>query len=83
LLQMNETLFYAGLVVIIVGILLVIAGVASAFSGNGQGERAHTESKGIILIGPIPIVWGMGKKAWVAALIVGILITAILLLAWS
>ncbi len=32
----------------------------------------QSESKGIILLGPIPIVWGYGRKTWIAAAIVAI-----------
>ncbi|MFW9957343.1 MAG: DUF131 domain-containing protein [Candidatus Odinarchaeota archaeon] len=38
----------------------------------------RSESKGVILIGPIPIVWGYGKKGWIIAGAVGL----ILLLTW-
>jgi uncharacterized membrane protein len=50
---------------VIVGIIIIISGIASAVmdSHTEVGEQRR-ESKGIILLGPIPIVWGYGKKTW-------------------
>ncbi len=40
-------------------------------SDFGDTEQRR-ESKGIILLGPIPIVWGYGKKVWIIAAIVAL-----------
>ena len=58
---------------IIVGVIIIISGVASALMGSDfGGAEQRRESKGIILVGPIPIVWGYGRKAWVVAAIVAL-----------
>ncbi|MBD3407652.1 MAG: DUF131 domain-containing protein [Candidatus Lokiarchaeota archaeon] len=47
--------------IIIVGIILIILGIIQS-NKNGQHDSGRTDHKGIILIGPIPIVWGFGDK---------------------
>ena len=41
---------------------------------NIEGVEQRRESKGIILLGPIPIVWGYGKRVWVIAAIIAIIL---------
>ncbi len=58
---------------IIVGAIIIISGIASWLKGSDFGGAEHRrESKGIILLGPIPIVWGYGKKVWIVAAIVAL-----------
>jgi uncharacterized membrane protein len=58
---------------IIVGAVIIISGMASMLMGSGfdPGEQRR-ESKGIILLGPIPIVWGYGKRIWIIAAIIAV-----------
>ena len=58
---------------IISGVIIIISGIASMLMGSDFGEaEQRRESKGIILLGPIPIVWGYGKKVWIIAAIVAL-----------
>jgi uncharacterized membrane protein len=58
---------------IIVGTIIIISGIASMAMGSDFGRaEQRRESKGIILLGPIPIVWGYGKKVWIVAAIVAL-----------
>ena len=67
------TLFFIGFFIILVGIIIMV--VAALLFGEGR------ESIGVfILIGPIPIVFGVGPEAaWLAlfAIILGILSTVL------
>jgi len=60
------------------GFVLVVISLASALLRRNSEWEGSTESKGVILIGPIPIVWGYGAKGWIIAGAVGM----ILLLIW-
>ncbi|MGY5871374.1 MAG: DUF131 domain-containing protein [Candidatus Thorarchaeota archaeon] len=66
-----------GWILLIIGILLVCISVISTFRDT-EGHETRTQSKGIIFLGPIPIVWGYGKRGWMIAGVIGI----ILLLLW-
>ncbi len=58
---------------IIIGCLIILSGIASMFRHSDiETVGQKSESKGIILLGPIPIVWGYGRKTWIAAAIVAI-----------
>ncbi len=68
-----------GLLLVAIGILAILLGVARMMRQSDQGNtEIQRKSKGIILLGPIPIVWGYGKKGWAVAIIVGIM----LILVW-
>ncbi len=66
-------LHYLGWILLFIGILLVCLSVISA-SKDSESEDNETriESKGIIFLGPIPIIWGYGKKGWMIAGAIGI-----------
>ncbi|TFG32924.1 DUF131 domain-containing protein [Candidatus Thorarchaeota archaeon] len=68
-----------GWIFLIIGILLVCISAMSAFR-NSEGNETHTQSKGIILLGPIPIVWGYGKKGWMIAGVLGIILVFVWIL---
>jgi uncharacterized membrane protein len=67
-----------GWLFLIGGIILVVIALLSAVLNAKPGWAGSTESKGIILIGPIPLVWGYGRKGWIIAGIIGTL----LIIAW-
>lgn len=60
---------------IIIGCLIIFSGIASMFMrSNIEGVEQRRESKGVILLGPIPIVWGFGKRGWIIAAVIAITI---------
>lgn len=63
----GETLVLTGIVLIFTGFLLVFIGtLMSAIGGDVEGG-------GVIMIGPIPIVFGTGRGATLAALLAVVL----------
>jgi len=62
-----------GWILLIIGIILVVVSIISAIS-EGDSHETHTQSKGVILLGPIPIVWGYGRRGWIIAGAVGIIL---------
>ncbi len=77
--QIDSLFGIIGLSLIILGILTILLGMILIMRESDQGNtEVHRESKGIILLGPIPIVWGYGKKGYAVAIIVGM----ILVLVW-
>jgi len=64
-----------GIISIIIGILILcLAYAKTTHTSDMIRTHSKTESKGVILIGPIPIVWGYGKKGWLIAGVVGIIL---------
>ena len=67
-------------VLIIIGCVIILSGIASMFRSPDIEVEQRTESKGIILLGPIPIVWGYGKKTWIIAAMVAITLFLIVII---
>jgi len=70
------------------GLLLVLAGFALAFFVTvATGSKGQTRGGGVILIGPIPIIFGMDRrmvKILVAFAVVSLaLVFGLTLLAWK
>ncbi|MFW9968098.1 MAG: DUF131 domain-containing protein [Candidatus Thorarchaeota archaeon] len=75
MIQMIETLQMIGFLILGLGIVLIIAGCVAGQRGASQSHgEVQRESKGMVLIGPIPIVWGFGRRGWLAAGAIGIII---------
>ncbi|TFF93613.1 DUF131 domain-containing protein [Candidatus Thorarchaeota archaeon] len=66
--QSNGALAFIGLIILIVGIVMLATGFYLKTRDEEAEAEAKTESKGIILIGPFPIVWGFGPKGKLVAL---------------
>ncbi len=72
----------------IIGILSIIIGISifcfavmkMTDSSDIFENETKTQHKGVILIGPIPIVWGYGKKGWAIAAIIGIVLFIVVLI---
>ena len=59
-----------GWFLVIGGILLIFLALILSFQHNDdETSQLRTESKGIIFLGPIPIVWGYGKKTRLVSVI--------------
>ncbi len=72
-------LHFLGWILLFIGILLVcVSAISASKDSASQDNETRIESKGIIFLGPIPIIWGYGKKGWLIAGVIGI----ILLLIW-
>jgi len=68
-----------GWFLLFIGIILVCLYVFSGMQESLPDEaETKTQSKGVILFGPIPIVWGYGKKGWMIAA----LLAVVFLLIW-
>lgn len=85
-----STLYAVGFVLIAVGVLIVIAVimVSSAKSSKKQEQKegdeegnAKVRGGGVIMIGPIPIIFGTDKKSVKSVLVLALVLT-VLLIVW-
>ncbi len=59
-----------GWFLVIGGVLLIFLALILSFRHTDDGTtQLRTESKGIIFLGPIPIVWGYGKRTRLVSVI--------------
>ncbi len=71
MLDMNTflTLVFIGVTIVVIGVLLIfIAGISS------QGE-SRVEGGGVVVIGPIPIVFGSSQRITIILLVLAIILT--------
>ncbi|TFG34338.1 DUF131 domain-containing protein [Candidatus Thorarchaeota archaeon] len=79
--QLIGLLQLLGWMSLFVGIIILCLVFARDMStSDSGGYETKTENKGVVLLGPIPIVWGYGKKGWIVAGVIGITIFIIMLL---
>jgi uncharacterized protein (TIGR00304 family) len=63
--QFSALLLGWGWILIFIGIILVcLYAISATRESDFEGTDTQTKSKGIIFLGPIPIVWGLGWKGW-------------------
>ena len=73
-----------GWFLVIGGILLIFLALVLSFNRtDDEGIQPRPESKGIIFLGPIPIVWGYGKRGWMIAGAIGIILFLIWITVFS
>lgn len=70
---------YLGWILLVIGITLVFAAIISA-KRDVDGNQTGTQSKGVILLGVIPIVWGYGRKGWMITGVIGIILCLVWIL---
>ncbi len=64
-----------GILLIVLGFLLVIAGTMRAKESTGEGTaQEKVKSGGVILIGPVPIVFGTDKRYALLLIILAIIL---------
>jgi uncharacterized protein (TIGR00304 family) len=78
--QFSELLQYASIGIIIVGVVMLIVALYQIFSRPSTEQPSEGRSKGIVLLGPIPIVWGFGRSTQVVIGFVAVFIVIIWLL---
>ncbi|EKF84913.1 TIGR00304 family protein [Methanobacterium formicicum] len=74
----GETIIFVGIAAVILGMLLIFIGTAFQSSGKTESsENAKVSTGGVILIGPIPIVFGNDKNM-VSVAVIGAIVLMIL-----
>ena len=67
-------LVIAGVAVIFIGMIMILAGTALQ---NTSSKNETVKTGGVILIGPIPIIFGTDKSFTIIAVIIGIILMII------
>ncbi|EKQ52932.1 MAG: putative membrane protein [Methanobacterium sp. Maddingley MBC34] len=74
----GETIIFMGIAAVILGMVLIFIGTAFLSSGKTEGsENAKVSTGGVILIGPIPIIFG-NDKSMVSIAVLGAVIVMII-----
>ena len=77
--QLQTQMITIAVAMVIIGFILVALGMIQKFKDNEETDESNQRtSKGIVFIGPIPIVWGFSRRTQIILFIVAIS----LVLAW-
>ncbi|MFQ5833221.1 MAG: DUF131 domain-containing protein [Candidatus Thorarchaeota archaeon] len=74
MLQLPNLFQLLGIIIAAVGVALIALGVVLTSRDTPDESRPRPESKGVIFIGPIPIVWGLGRRGCIVAGLMGIVL---------
>ena len=76
---MDPTVFYAiGITLVVVGVIVIVAAIILASIGGAKKGKGH--GAGVIIIGPIPIIFGTDKKSVKSVLVLALLLTIMVLI---
>jgi uncharacterized protein (TIGR00304 family) len=76
---MDLAVFYIiGIVLIVVGIIVIVAVIILASIGNTK--KGEVQSAGVIMIGPVPIIFGTDKKSVKTILMLALALTIVVLI---
>ena len=75
-----ERLVAAGLLLVFLGIMLIIAGILGTALRSARGGETNVEAGGIVFIGPIPIVFGTSRGVTKLMLALALVVTIALLI---
>ncbi len=75
----SAALLTLGFALVFVGIIILIA--ATILTGVFQGKKGKVKAAGVIVVGPVPIVFGSDKKSVKTLLLLSVILTALLIVA--
>ena len=76
---MDPTVFYAiGITLVVVGVIVIVAAIILASIGSAKKGKVH--GGGVIMIGPIPIIFGTDKKSVKSVLALALSLTIVVLI---
>ena len=79
MMQIGSYVQVIGILILVLGLFLIIFGIFVSSKGEGL-KGIESDSRGVILIGPIPIVFGTSRRMQILFCITGIVLTLIILI---
>jgi len=74
-----EVLYALGAVLIFVGVAIIVLSVL--FLSVSSAKKGRVRGGGVIIIGPVPIIFGTDKKSLKTVLLLSLALTALLVIA--
>ena len=68
-----NAIILAGVVVVIIGVLLIFLGTALQITSKSEGT-GEVQAGGVIMIGPIPIIFGTNKNITTISIVLAIIL---------
>ena len=80
---MRVNLITAGVIMIARGMLAIFVGILSQSLGSANTSKSEVKGGGVILIGPIPIVFGTNAESAKTVLVLAIILMFVALTLYS
>ena len=78
--KLEAAVFYAlGVALIVAGILIIVAVIV--FASRREVRRGRVKGAGVIMIGPVPIIFGTDKESVKTVLLLAIALTVVVIFA--
>jgi uncharacterized protein (TIGR00304 family) len=72
--------FYAlGIALVVAGIIVIVAAIVLASMGGGA-KKGKVQGAGVVMIGPVPIIFGTDKKSVKTVLALALTLTIVVLI---
>ncbi len=76
---MESAIFYViGIAIVIVGVIVIVTAII--LSSLGSSKKSKVRGAGVIMIGPIPIIFGTDKKSVKSVLALTLSLTIVVLI---
>ena len=70
-----NTVILAGIAVVVLGILIIFIGTGlQATKSTGETQTGEVQAGGVVMIGPIPIIFGTNKNITVVSIVLAIIL---------
>jgi len=69
-----------GLVLVIIGMIIIFFGLLSGASSKKDSGHGEIKSGGVLMIGPIPIIFGSEQKSAQSAVVLAIILIVVSIL---
>lgn len=66
-----------GAVLIILGMLVIFAGMVKDAVSTKEGSRGEIRGGGVIMIGPVPIIFGTDRESAAAVIVLALLLVVV------
>ena len=77
--QIGNYVQVIGILILVLGLLLIIIGMFAS-SNNDELKGIESDTRGIILLGPIPIILGTSRRMQILLCFIGVVLTVIILI---
>ncbi|MGD6853194.1 MAG: TIGR00304 family membrane protein [Candidatus Bathyarchaeia archaeon] len=80
--MVDLTVFYSlGTALVVVGIIVIVLAIILASKGSKkEGQQGRVRGAGVIMIGPIPIIFGTDKKSVKTVLALAVALSVVVLI---
>ncbi|MCW4001174.1 MAG: DUF131 domain-containing protein [Candidatus Bathyarchaeota archaeon] len=79
--MVDLSIFYMlGIALVVAGIIVIVVALAKASMGGGKEGKSRVRGGGVVMIGPIPIIFGTDKNSVKEVVALALALTVVVLI---